>query len=292
MVLPGIPTTVRDAIGAVDAVIRDAGVGDTPRLDAELLVGAVAGLDRVGLRVHGDEARLEPQQWQRLDELVGRRAGGEPIAYLLGTAWFHGLEFEVDERVLVPRPETEQLVDLGVAHARALDRPARVVDACTGSGCVAVAIAVELGTGGQVLATDLSADALEVARANGQRHGVDVAWHEGDLLEPLAGSAPVDVVVANPPYVEVGDPGLEANVRDHEPHVALFLPQGSDVTAFYARLAAQAADLLGPGGLLVVEHGQGQRQLVVDAFVAAGLAGIEGRDDLAGIDRIVLGRKP
>ena len=287
---PGVPTSISEAVRAATHAIAQAAVGDTPRLDAELLVGHVAGLDRVGLRVH-DERVLEPAAWQCLDELVGRRVSGEPIAYLLGSAWFYGREFLVDQRVLVPRPETELLVELALTHFVEHATNGTFVDACTGSGCVAISIAADLGPRASVRGTDISADALDVARLNAQRHGVNVAFVQGDLLEPLDGTGPVGVIVANPPYVDgVDADGLEAGVRDHEPHVALFTPDGG-VDAFYERLARQALALLEPGGLLAVEHGQGQRALVAAAFERAGFSDPVGIDDLSGIDRVVSARR-
>jgi release factor glutamine methyltransferase len=289
VIVEGVPSTVDDAVRALTKVIAAAGVGDTPRLDAELLVGHVAELDRVGLRVHGERA-LEPQQWRSIDELAGRRAAGEPVAYLLGTAWFYGREFEVDRRVLVPRPETELLVQLALEHFADRAMGATFVDACTGSGCVATSIAAELGPRATVHGTDLSADALVVARANARRHGVDVTWHEGDLLEPVAGLRNVAAVVANPPYVEGIDAhGLEQGVRDHEPHIALLVPEGDTVEAFYERLARQAAVILAAGGMLAVEHGEHQQDLVRGALQRAGFVDIDGKRDLAGIERVVAG---
>jgi release factor glutamine methyltransferase len=288
----GVATTVAEAVRDVTAAIADAHVGDTARLDAELLVGHVAGLDRVGIRVDGDRT-LEPAQWQQLDALVGRRCSGEPIAYLLGTAWFYGREFLVDRRVLVPRPETEQLVELALEHFAEHANSSTFVDACTGSGCVAVSIASELDGRARVIGTDISADALVVARENAVRHKVDVELLEGDLLAPLADLRRVAAIVANPPYVEgVDDAGLAIGVRDHEPHVALFVPDDEGVTDLYRRLAAQALPLLEVGGLLAVEHGQGQRAVVANAMRAAGFVDVAGHDDLAGIDRVVAGYRP
>lgn len=292
MIPEGVPTTIEDAVHAVSARIDGAAVGDTPRLDAELLVGHVAELDRVGLRVHGDR-HLEPERWRRLDELVGRRASGEPVAYLLGTAWFYGREFEVDRRVLVPRPETELLVEAALEHFADHATSSTFVDACTGSGCVAISIAAELGDRARVIATDLSEDALDVARANATRHGVAVELHAGDLLEPVAQLRRVAAVVANPPYVAGPDAdGLEAGVRDHEPGIALFLPDGSDVAGFYGRLATQSLAILDAGGLLAVEHGDGQRDPVAGALRDAGFVDVGGIDDLAGVDRVVTGYAP
>lgn len=276
------------------AVVRiaAAGVGDTPRLDAELLVGHVSELDRVGLRVHGDR-ELDAAQVERIDALVARRETGEPIAYLLGTAWFHGREFEVDARVLIPRPETELLVELALTHFADRATSATFVDVCTGSGCVGITIAAELGARARVVATDISPDALAVAAANVARLGVEVDLRAGDLLEPVAELRQVAAVVANPPYVEgANDAGLTVGVRDHEPHIALFVPDDEHVDAFYARLAAGALPILEPGGLLAVEHGQGQRGPVTAALHAVGFVDVAGLDDLAGIDRVVVGYRP
>lgn len=285
---PGRATTVLDALRTVTAAVEQARVGDTPRLDAELLVGHVAQLDRVGLRVES-ERELEPEQWRALDALVKRRCGGEPVAYLLGTAWFYGREFEVDRRVLVPRPETELLVEQALEHFAERATSATFIDACTGSGCVAVTIAAELGERARVVATDISEDALDVARANAARHGVDVDFRHGDLLEPAVELQRVAAVVANPPYVDgEEDHGLDASVRDHEPHVALFAPDGG-IDVFYERLATQALGVLEPGGLLAVEHGIGQRTRVTAALHRAGFTDVQGIDDLAGIDRVVVG---
>lgn len=283
--------TVLDALRDVAQAIAGAQVGDTPRLDAELLVGHVAALDRVGLRVHS-ERELEPPQRRALDELVARRLRGEPVAYLLGTAWFYGREFEVDQRVLIPRPETELLVELALEHFAERATSATFVDSCTGSGCVAVTIAAELGGRARVLATDVSAGALEVAASNAQRHAVQLELHRGDLLAPLSGTTRVAVVTANPPYVEGTDAAeLEQHVRDHEPQVALFVPE-EGVGPFYARLAREALPMLEPGGMLAVEHGRGQRDIVREAVASAGLVDVRGFDDLAGIDRMVAGYRP
>ncbi|MCW2955450.1 MAG: Modification methylase HemK [Thermoleophilia bacterium] len=284
-------TQLRGVLQAAMRAIGDAAVGDTSRLDAELLVGHVLGLDRVQLRVQ-DDRLLTPDEVDRLEGLVVRRVAGEPIAYLLGSAWFYGHEFAVDRRVLVPRPETEALVELALAHVDTLDvEHAIVVDACTGSGCVGISVALERPRV-EVHCTDISTDALDVARVNAEALGATVQLHTGNLLDPLADVAPVHVVVANPPYVEGADAaGLEPAVRDHEPHVALFVP-GEGVAEFYSLLAAGARAVLVPGGLFAVEHGQGQRAMVAGALEAAGFVDVDGRDDLAGIDRIVLGHAP
>ncbi|MCW2949580.1 MAG: glutamine methyltransferase [Thermoleophilia bacterium] len=269
---------------------------DSPQLDAELVVGHVVGLDRVGLRTNDDTVPTDAQAAQ-IEELVTRRLTGEPIAYLLGTSWFYGREFVVDSRVLVPRPETELLVEYALAHLaqRAAEdhhvaAPA-VVDTCTGSGCVGISIAASSPTT-DVICTDISDDALEVARANAARLAPSVTFASGDLLRPATSHAPFAVVTANPPYVEGSQAaGLEQRVVDHEPHIALFVPDGG-VAAIYSNIAQQAAQLLEPGGLLAVEHGSGQRDQVIDAFERAGLVHVVGVDDLSGIDRVVVGYRP
>lgn len=288
---------VRDATQRIDA----AGVGDTARLDAELLVGHVAGLDRVRIRTNG-ETLLTVEQQLELETLVIRRCTGEPIAYLLGSAWFYGRQFEVDARVLVPRPETEALVDIALAHLDAWpqrgDGAVFVADACTGSGCVGVTIAAEAALrfdADEVLVacTDISNDALDVARVNAARHAPDTLLLEGDLLRPVEQFGPFAVVVANPPYVAgEWDEGLDPGVRAHEPHVALFAPVCGGVVGLIERLASQAMDLLEPGGLLAIEHGEGQRALLMDVLRRRGFQDVRGVDDLAGIDRVVTGTAP
>jgi release factor glutamine methyltransferase len=285
----GVATTVSEAVASVAMALMEAGIDDSPRLDAELLIGHVAELDRVGIRVSGDRL-LEPDQRQQLDALVDRRMTGEPIAYLLGSAWFYGREFLVDRRVLVPRPETELLVELTLEHFAEHATSSTFVDACTGSGCVAISISAELGGRARVVATDISTDALDVARINADRLQARVELRAGDLLEPVADLHRVAAIVANPPYVEGADAaGLEPGVRAHEPHVALLLPDGSSVVELYGRLADQALQLLEPGGLFAVEHGQGRREQVADALRRAGFVDVAGLDDLAGIDRVVVG---
>jgi release factor glutamine methyltransferase len=208
-----------------------------------------------------------------------RSVGREPVAYITGTRGFRRLDLVVDARVLIPRPETETLVEA------ALDLPpgARVVDVGTGSGAIALALKDERPDL-DVVATDASAAALDVARANGDRLGLDVAFVEGDLLDGVEGA--VDAVVSNPPYVEDGAP-LMPEIARHEPAAALYA--GADGLAVIRRLASRA----GASGarFLALEVGMGQAAEVADVVRGVGFAETEARRDLAGIERGVVGRR-
>src|SRR4051794_17687011 len=249
-------TTVRDALDSALIALTAAGV-DSPRLDAELLLADAMGVDRAVI-VSDPGRGLEPLQARRFQEHARRRVQREPVAYILGSKGFRMIELEVDGRVLIPRPETEHLVEA------ALDLPegARVVDVGTGSGAVALTLKQERPDL-RVTATDVSAGALEVARGNAERLGLDVELLEGDLLAPVEG--PVDAAVSTPPYVADGGP-LPADVADYEPAVALFGgPDGLDVIR---RLVPEA---LGRGARFVaLEVGAGQADAVGDLLTAAG----------------------
>ncbi|WP_320670363.1 peptide chain release factor N(5)-glutamine methyltransferase [Patulibacter defluvii] len=279
------PETVAAAVRRLAARFAAAGI-DTPRLDAELLVAHVIGGDRARLFL-SPERPLDGDQAAALAELERRRAEDrEPVAHLLGTRGFRYLELDVDRRVLVPRPETELLVEVG------LELPAgtAVVDVGTGSGAIALALADERPDL-LIHATDRSPEALAVARANRDRLGLEVRFHEGDLLADAVaaigpGARPL-AVLSNPPYVPDGDrPGLAPEVREHDPALALFGgPDGLDVIR---RLLPAAADA--GAALAAVELGAGQAPAVAALARAAGFAETEIRDDLAGIGRVVVAR--
>ncbi|HEX6457065.1 MAG TPA: peptide chain release factor N(5)-glutamine methyltransferase [Solirubrobacterales bacterium] len=275
---------VREALNAAVEALSAAGVED-PRLDAELLLGEAMGCERAALMA-GSEAEVPPPAARRFGEMVRRRLRREPVAYILGRKGFRHLDLAVDSRVLVPRPETELLVELALEL-----RPARVLDLGTGSGAIALAVADELPDC-EVVATDTSPGALEVARANAERLGL------ADRVHCLEGTLPADgefdLILANLPYVAERDwPSLQPEVTRWEPREALLAgPDGLDAyRAFipecshhFSRYATQMK------GALAVELGEGQTPAVVELFREAGFGEIETRRDLAGIERVVCGR--
>ncbi len=228
-------------------------------------------------------------------DLVERRLAGEPIQYILGHAEFFGLPFQVSRDVLIPRPETELLVERAIAlaqdlhHSRSL-LPPRIADVGTGSGCIAVALAHALPFA-QIVATDLSAAALALASDNAARNRVDsrIRFLAGDLLDPVQ-RQPFDLIVSNPPYVAENDrAGLDLEVRDYEPAQALFA--GSDGLAIYRRLIPAAARALVPGGILLLEIGHGQQAAIHRLCQSQRLAPIQFLPDLQGIPRVAIARK-
>ncbi len=250
-------------------------VTDTPRLDAEVLMGFVLGWPRARLFAHWDEA-LSAEQAQAYTELIERRGAGEPVAYIRNLKEFLGLEFYVDRRVLIPRPETELLVARAVAWLR--EHPnAHVVDVGTGSGAVAVGI-LRSCPDAQLMATDVSAEALEVAKMNAARHEVSPEFVRGSLLEPVSG--PIDLIVANLPYLsrEEYERLLSTSIA-YEPPTAL--TDGADGLRLYDELLAQAPAKLAPGGSILLEIGAAQGSLRRPGFEAAVFA------DYAGLPRVL-----
>lgn len=239
-----------------------------------------------------DRARLlDAQETAKVDSSVTRRAAREPLQYILGTQEFCGLEFEVNPAVLIPRPETELLVQEVVRRLPRGDR-STVVDVGTGSGCLAVTLARAVPNA-QIFAIDLSAQALETAKRNARRHGVDTAvrWLEGDLLAPLVGvgcAGAVTAIVANPPYIRESEwRGLQPEVNGYEPRMALVA--GAKGTELHERLLEEAAAHLAPGGLLAMELGEGQSAEIRAKIETMSIYGrAEILPDEAGIDRIVI----
>jgi len=264
------------------------GATGTPNLDAELLLGELVGLDRAGLILKGQE-ELSEEDWAQYWEQLEKRRRGCPVQYLVREQEFMGLPFYVDERVLIPRPDTELLVEVVIEAMKVVDRP-RILDLCTGSGAVAVSLAHYLKCG-IVIGTDISPDALEVAQHNAEKNGVSerIHWHVGDLLEALPpGTEKLDAVVSNPPYIQSAViPTLDVNVREYEPRLAL--DGGSDGLDCYRRIVNGAAGWLKPGGLLALEIGYDQRNDLLTLIETTGLYGCtECRQDLAGHDRVIL----
>jgi release factor glutamine methyltransferase len=281
--------TVLDVVRWTTARFVERGLG-TPRLDAELLAAHVLSLPRVQLYVQFERV-LSPEELGALRELIKRRQTGESIAYLTGRKEFWKFEFAVDARVLVPRPDTETLVEEAVAWlAPAVEGAApHIADVGTGSGALAITLA-KLRADAAVFASDVSAGALEVARANAERLGATVTFVEGDLAAPLAAHAPFALIVANLPYIPTGDlPSLPADVRS-EP--ALALDGGADGLDLVRRLVADASALLAPAGALALEIGAGQADATRALLTAAGFTDVQTRKDLAGVERVVSGRKP
>jgi release factor glutamine methyltransferase len=279
-------TTVGRAVNAATQRLAEAGI-DTARLDAQVILAHALGVSRSWLYAHFEDV-LDATQRESFTELIARRIAHEPVAYLVGRKEFYGIELDVDTRVLIPRPETEMLVD-AVLYLAADVAPASLVvaDVGTGSGAIALAVAAN-APNTRLFAIDLSADALAVAAANVERldERGQVTLLRGDLLSPLP--APVDVVVANLPYVTSTDyAGLEPDVRVYEPQLALEAgPQGLDVIT---RLLRQVPEHLCPDGSVVLEIGydQGQQVMELVETLLPQARDIELRKDYQGHDRTV-----
>ena len=265
---------------------------ESPRLDAELIVADVLGVSRTQLILDYDR-ELSPEERHVLRALVQRRRAREPMAYLRGQREFFGRDFHVDKRVLVPRPDTEVLVETALRLGPALG--GRFLDLCTGSGAVGISIAKERPTS-RVLCTDISNDALTVARANARRLGAyKVGFVQGDLFEGVAetlaraGYSPrFDVIVSNPPYIPSAEIAtLMPDVRDHEPHLAL--DGGVDGLDLVRRIIDRAPDFLVRGGGLALEIGAGQADAVATLLSARGFTHVARARDLARIERVVHG---
>jgi release factor glutamine methyltransferase len=272
---------------AVLAALRDrlAAASPTAALDAEILVAHVLGAGRAALA--SDPARLlAPGELMALESLARRRLAGEPVAYLTGQREFWSLLLEVTPDVLVPRPETELLVERALAAIGAVARPT-VLDLGTGSGAIAIAIAASRPDA-DVVATDVSAAALAVAQRNAARHGLaNLRFLQGDWYGPVAAGS-FDAIVSNPPYVAEGEPALAALA--HEPRLALVAGRGG--LEALAAVCAGAPARLAPRGRLVVEHGAGQGPAVRGLVRAAGLTDVVTLRDLAGHERATEGMRP
>jgi len=263
---------------------------DRPRLDAEVLLAHALRATRVQLVVDSQRP-LAPEELARFRALVIRRRTHEPVAYLLGEREFYGRTFKVDRRVLVPRPDTETLVDVALRRTESRSMSLRTLDLCTGSGCVAITLAKERPTG-RVVATDLSPDALAVARENALRLGAyNVAFAQGDLFAAVAAMSPVpvfDLVTANPPYISREElKTVMPDVRDFEPTMAL--DGGSDGLDFIRTIIVGAKAYLERGAVLAMEIGWDQSSAVSALFEQAGYRNVEAARDHARCLRVVSG---
>ena len=262
---------------------------DSPRLEAEILLACALGIRRIDLYVRHDQI-VDDAGRARFRDMVRRRQEGCPTAHIVGKKEFYSLDFAVSPATLIPRPDTELLVDEALRQAKPLTEPL-IADIGTGTGCVAVALAHRLPKA-RIVAVDISAEALETARGNATRLGVAdrVDFRLGDLLAPLAGLRP-DLIVSNPPYIPTKDiAGLDPGVRDHEPTLAL--DGGPDGLRVIERLAEQALSLLAPGGKLLVEIGAGQEEGARRVLTRAGFTVESVRKDGGGHPRVVRAGRP
>ena len=287
------PGTIRALLADAESSLAAGPHPERARRDAEALVlyalrQNAPETNLAWLIAHSREA-LAPHTASLLCALIVRRRTGEPIQHIIGEAEFYGLSFRVNRDVLIPRPETEHMVEKTIALATDFKHP-RIVDVGTGSGAIAMTLALKLPAA-EIYATENSAPALAVARQNAERNGVvdRVRFLEGDLLNPVAGQH-FEIVVSNPPYVPEGDrDALSVEVRDYEPAQALFAgPDGLDV---YRRLIPAAFDALVPGGFLVLEIGYGQQAAIHALLKKEGFTAIEFTADLQGIPRVALARR-
>lgn len=284
--------TVRRVVAWMQADLAKRGF-ESARLEADLLVAHALKLKRLALYLDLDRP-LEEQELRSMRALVERRRGFEPIAYILQEREFYGRSFEVNKDVLIPRPDTETLVEQALLCLRAqlesLPADGRVLDLCTGSGAVALTLAAELPQR-RVLGTDISAAALRVAARNVERLALAerVELREGDLFGAVPADERFVAITANPPYIGEDELAtLAPDVRDHEPRLAL--DAGSDALRFYRRIAIEAPRYLAEGASLLVEVGYTQAEAVCALFEGVGLRDVRSAKDLAGTERVVIGR--
>jgi release factor glutamine methyltransferase len=261
---------------------------DSPRLDAEVLLGWALGKTRIELVIES-KRELDGDDLIRFREAVKRRRTHEPVAYVLGQREFFGRMFKVDKRVLVPRPDTEALVEVALARTKHLSMCMRALDLCTGSGCVGITLARERPTS-QIVATDVSDDALAVARENALRLGAyNLALFQGDLFAALDPEIRFDIVASNPPYIASGEiPTLMSDVRDFEPKLAL--DGGADGLDLVRRIIEDAPAHLEANGIVALEIGYDEAERTRAIFTEHGYADIETKRDYGKIERVISAR--
>ena len=273
--------TISDWLRRAGTTLAEAGCPD-PEIDARWMAEEVLGMTRAEMKFEG-EREVHPGELEKLSDMLSRRAAGEPVQYILGSADFMGLRFFVDRRVLIPRQDTETLVERALVDI--VGRPApEVLDLCAGSGCVGLSL-LSLAPRARVTLTDVSRDALEVAKKNAGLLGLDAAFRLGDLFRAV-GRERFDFIVSNPPYI----PRMELSELQREVlrEPVLALDGGHDGLDFYRRIAADAPNHLNPGGAVYLEVGVGQAQAVLELLTArvnCAASGVE--KDLNGIDRVV-----
>ena len=280
--------TLEECVRQAEAQLRSGPHPERARMDAEVLLLHLLGRNRAYLLAHGDDVLSGGEEAAYL-ALIQRRQAGEPIQYITGEAEFYGLPFFVTPAVLIPRPETEHLVERVIELDAGFSSP-RIVDVGTGSGAIAIALAAHLPQA-SITATDISADALAIARRNAARNSVAarIRFLQGDLLASMAGEQ-FQIIASNPPYVSTADSAtLAVEVRDHEPAQALYAgAHGLDV---YRRLIPAAHAALVAGGFLVLEIGHGQAAAIGDLLTGSGFAQITLTPDLQGIPRVACARR-
>ncbi|RNC72629.1 MAG: peptide chain release factor N(5)-glutamine methyltransferase [Desulfuromonadales bacterium] len=274
--------TIRRVLDWTKGYLAEKGI-ENARLETEWLLCAALGLDRVGLYVNFDKP-LNQDELAECRGLVARRARHEPLQYILGSQEFRGLDFQVTPAVLIPRHDTEVVVEEALRRAPGARA---VLDIGVGSGCIAVALAKQLPEA-RVWGVEQSPDALELAQRNAGKHGVEVTLFEGSLFEPFTDQR-FDLIVSNPPYIPTADlETLQPEVRDFEPRQAL--DGGADGLQFYRLIIPAAPEHLNPGGWLVVEMGIGQAEAVLGLFEQAGFCECFTAKDPNGIERVAGGR--
>lgn len=268
---------IRQALRRLRESLKAAGITEY-QAEAAHALSAMLGIGISEMYLRGEEESLSFD----IDDIVLRRKAGEPLAYILGERWFMGMKFYVDKRVLIPRQETELLVELALLHIK---EGGRALDVCTGSGCIAISLAKL--SGASVAACDISEDALNVARKNAEDLSADVCFLRSDLLEDVRGK--FDVITANPPYISDEEyAGLDSGVREFEPELALRADDNG--LALYKRLAEQLGGALADGGFFCTEIGAAQGEAVRGIFSGV-LTDLQIHKDYAGLDRIVSGIK-
>jgi release factor glutamine methyltransferase len=285
--------TIIETIASATTTLSKAGIANA-RLDAEVFLSHIIRKDRVWLITHRDDV-LDDKNQRDFDEAIRRRSKREPLQYIIGNQEFWGLEFKVTPDVLIPRPETELIIEAALTIVPDRNKAVRIIDLCTGSGCIAVSLAKELANA-HIIATDASEKALAVARENTRDHGVAdrIRYLEGDLFEPLKEldiRGQIDIIVSNPPYVRESDlPALQSEVKDHEPLMALVAgPEGTEIAQ---RIIRHATEYLKKNGALIMEMGLGQSGELTRMTEATGAYGKPGvLKDLAGIERVIVARK-